>query len=166
MICPGRADAVLILSVLDGVRRTLGLDRGMKELLSLFKRLGWWGALGLSLVLALGSIALAALLVVRWPVDQFKGEAPPLFWERRHPLVRAIGFVAKNIAGYLIVLLGIIMALPGVPGQGFLLILIGLTLINFPGKRRLERRLIRRAPVLKVVNGLRARFGHPALDVD
>ena len=142
------------------------MDSGIKELLSLFRRLGWWGALGLSLFLAVGSIALAALIVVRWPVDQFKGLVAPPFWEHRHPVIRAVGLVGKNIAGYLIVLLGIIMALPGVPGQGVLLILIGLTLVNFPGKRRIERRLIRRPAVLRVVNRLRAWFGHPALEID
>jgi Putative transmembrane protein (PGPGW) len=142
------------------------MGSAIKEILSLFKRLGWWGALGVSLALALVSIALAALIVVRWPVNQFKGEAAPPFLERRHPLVRGLGLIAKNVAGYLIVLLGIIMALPGVPGQGFLLILIGMTLLNFPGKRRLERRLIRREAILRMVNRLRSWFGHPNLEVD
>ena len=142
------------------------MDRGIKDLLGLFRRLGWWGALGLSLFLAVGSVALAALIVVRWPVDQFKGLAPHPFWQHRHPLIRAVGLAGKNLAGYLIVLLGIIMALPGVPGQGVLLILIGLTLVNFPGKRRIERRLIQRPSIQRVVNRLRAWFGHPPLEVD
>jgi hypothetical protein len=142
------------------------MDRGIKDLLGLFKRLGWAGALGLSLFLALGSIALASLIVVGWPVDQFKGSVPPVFWQHRHPAIRAAGLIGKNFAGYLIIVLGAIMALPGVPGQGVLLILIGLTLINFPGKRRLEKRLIRRTSILKLVNRLRARFGHAALEVD
>ena len=142
------------------------MANAIKELLNIFKRLGWWGALGVSLSLAIASIALAALIVVRWPVDQFKGDGAPPFWESRPPLVRGVGLVGKNLAGYLIVLLGVIMALPGVPGQGVLLIMIGLSLLNFPGKRRLEQRLIRRQSVLRVVNRLRAWFGHPRLEVD
>jgi hypothetical protein len=138
----------------------------VKALVDLGKRLGLWGAVGLSLVLALGSIALAAFIVVGWPVDQFKGPSPPPFWERRHPIIRALGLGGKNIAGVFVMLLGFIMALPGVPGQGLLLILIGLTLVNFPGKRRVERKLIRRPGVFRAVNALRTRFGHPALELD
>jgi hypothetical protein len=44
--------------------------------------------------------------------------------------------------------------------------LIGLTLIDFPGKRGLERRLIGRPPILKAVNRVRARFQRPALELD
>ena len=142
------------------------MHSGIKELVSLFRRLGWWGTLGVSLVLALGSIALAALIVVGWPIDQFKGMAGPPFWQHRHPVIRGVGLVGKNVAGYIIVVLGIIMALPGVPGQGLLLILIGLTLVNFPGKRRIEKRLIRRPAIQRVVNRLRAWFGRPALEID
>lgn len=142
------------------------MERWFHELVEFGRRLGWWGALGLSLVLALGSLALATVIVVRWPVDQFRGSEPPRFWEQRHPVVRSLGLAGKNLAGVLIVALGVVMALPGVPGQGLLLILIGLTLINFPGKRGLERRLIRRHAISRVVNGLRLRFGRPALEID
>ena len=138
----------------------------MKALAHFGRSLGWWGAVGLSLVLALGSIALAAVIVVGWPVDQFKGSAPPPFWQGRHPIVRMLGLGGKNLAGALVMLLGFVMALPGVPGQGLLLILIGLTLVNFPGKRRLEKKLIGRPAVLRAVNGLRSRLGHPALEID
>jgi hypothetical protein len=141
------------------------MSGGIRELFHLLKRLGWAWALGLSLLAAVGSIGLAMLIVVRWPVDHFKTDLPPPFLAHRHPVVRGLGLVGKNIAGYVIVILGIVMALPGVPGQGFLMILIGLTLINFPGKRRLERKLIARRGVSRVVNILRGRFGHPPLDI-
>ena len=134
--------------------------------LDLFKRLGWRTTLVVSLVITVASIALAAFVVIRWPANQFKEAAQPRFWDTRHPIIRITGLVMKNIGGYLIIVLGIIMALPGVPGQGLLLILIGLTLVDFPGKRRLERNLIRRPAVARVVNGLRVRFGRPALEFD
>jgi hypothetical protein len=44
--------------------------------------------------------------------------------------------------------------------------IIGLTLVDFPGKRRLERRLLRHPRVLRAINRLRARFDRPPLDVD
>jgi hypothetical protein len=134
--------------------------------LDLFKRLGWRTTLVLSLGIAAVSIVLAGFVVIKWPINQFKGPAPPRFWDTRHPAVRIAGLVAKNIGGYLIIILGIVMAVPGVPGQGLLLILTGLTLVDFPGKRRLERALIGRPAVLRVVNSLRKRFGRPALEFD
>jgi hypothetical protein len=47
-----------------------------------------------------------------------------------------------------------------------LTILIGLMLLNFPGKRRLERRLVSRPRILAAINALRAHFGKPALLLD
>jgi hypothetical protein len=142
------------------------MESWFKSILDFFRRLGWGGTVALSVGLAVGSIVLAAIIVVGWPVDQFKGPTAPPFLERRHPVVRVMGLAAKNLLGYLVVLLGFVMALPGVPGQGLLLILIGVSLLNFPGKRRLERRLIRRHSVFRVVNALRKRFGQPALEID
>lgn len=142
------------------------MESWLTSILNLFKRLGWGGTLGLSVLLLAGSLLLVGFLVVRWPVEQFKGPTPLPFWARRHPVIRITGLIAKNVAGYLIIVLGILMAIPGVPGQGTLLILAGLTLIDFPGKRRLERNLIGRPRVLGLVNRLRKRFGQGALEID
>lgn len=49
------------------------------------------------------------------------------------------------------------------PGPGVLTILIGVMLLNFPGKRRLERKLVERPRVLEAINRLRARFGKAPL---
>jgi hypothetical protein len=65
-----------------------------------------------------------------------------------------------------ILLLGIPLILPGVPGPGLVLIVIGVSLLDFPGKRRLEQRVVGRPRVLKAINALRARFGRPPLVVD
>src|SRR4051812_12807657 len=95
---------------------------------------GLWWSLGISLGLAAGSLALAAAVVVGWSADHFKAARPGL-WEHRHPVVRALGIVGKNVAGVVMVLAGLVMTLPGVPGQGILTMIIGLTLVDFPGKR-------------------------------
>jgi hypothetical protein len=58
---------------------------------------------------------------------------------------------------------GIVLTLPGVPGQGMLTILLGLMLLDVPGKRRLERRIVGRRRILKAINRLRKRFGRPPL---
>jgi hypothetical protein len=62
--------------------------------------------------------------------------------------------------------LGIILSLPGVPGQGILTILLGLIFLDIPGKRPLEARIIRRPAVLSAINKLRARYDKPPLIVD
>jgi hypothetical protein len=58
------------------------------------------------------------------------------------------------------------MALPGIPGQGLLTMIIGLTLLDFPGKREVERRVLKHRRVLAAINGLRARFHRPPLEMD
>ena len=52
------------------------------------------------------------------------------------------------------------------PGQGLLTILVGLLMLDIPGKRRLELAIVRRGPVLGSINKLRARFRRPPLRVD
>jgi hypothetical protein len=126
---------------------------------------GWWGVL-LSLALIAGSMALAAAVVLSWPANHFQEAGRVPFMHQRHPVVRAFGLVVKNLIGVVLLVLGFIMVLPGVPGQGILTMLIGLTLVDFPGKRGFERRLIGKPSVLKVVNGLRARFHRRALELD
>ena len=69
----------------------------------------------------------------------------------------------KNTAGVVFLTAGVAMLV--LPGQGLLTILLGLMLINFPGKRRFELALIRRRPVLKSVNWIRRRAGREPLIV-
>jgi hypothetical protein len=142
------------------------MPHALHETLHALGRLGWAWGIAISVTAAVVSLLLAGAVVVNWPTDQFKHAAPPLFMAGRHPVLRVLGIAGKNVIGLLLILMGIVMSLPGVPGQGFLTILIGLTLVDFPGKRRLEQRLIRRPSVLRVVNRVRARFGHPALEFD
>ena len=123
----------------------------------------WWG-LGISAALAVGSLALATAVVVAWPADRFgSGDGKP---STAHPILRVLGVAAKNLAGLVLLVLGLVMALPGIPGQGVLTMIIGLTLVDLPGKRRIERRILRHPRVLHAMNRLRARFHRPPLEVD
>ena len=119
----------------------------------------------------LGLISLAAfvvtlialpLAVVYLPEDYFvrdrrKGTAP----SRRHPLAWFALAAMKNVLGVLFVLAGLAMLV--LPGQGLLTIAVGLTLMNFPGKYRLERRFVRQSVVRKALDRIRARAGKPPL---
>ncbi len=131
---------------------------------SVLHGVGWIWAAVISVVLAIGSIAVATAIVVRWAPDRFKTH--DRFLHNRPPFVRLLGLLGKNLAGILLIALGIIMALPGVPGQGLLVMVIGMTLVNFPGKRRLELWCLRRPTLLRAINKLRARFHKPALELE
>src|SRR5919199_13507 len=115
---------------------------------------GWglgWGEVALGVALSaltfFGSIAAVTFVLVRLPANYFHSSHGREFLAERHPVLRALGVVAKNLAGVVLVVAGVIMSLPGVPGQGFLTILLGIMLLDFPGKRGLESRLVRRPRV-------------------
>ncbi|HVF51061.1 MAG TPA: hypothetical protein VNA19_13285 [Pyrinomonadaceae bacterium] len=128
--------------------------------------LTWQSALlggALFLITFAGSLALVSYLLVRIPADYFHESHGREFWVESHPLVRWGGIIVKNIFGLLMVLLGIVMSVPGVPGQGVLTILLGVMLLDFPGKRRLEQKLVGMPRVESAINRLRARFDKPPL---
>ena len=112
------------------------------------------------------SLGVVSFILVKLPFTYFQQGHPRDFWSDRHPGIRLAGIFAKNVLGILLVALGILMSIPGVPGQGVLTILLGIMLLDFPGKRRLELKLVSRPKVLKAINGLRHRFGKPALVLD
>ncbi len=74
--------------------------------------------------------------------------------------------ILRNLAGVILVLVGIVLSLPGIPGQGILTILVGLMLTDLPGVRRLERSLARRRGVRGALDTIRAKFGREPLKVD
>ena len=124
-----------------------------------------WGVV-IFLITFTGSIALVSYLLVRLPVTYFQHSHPREFWTDRRRTTRWAGLVGKNILGLIFVALGIIMSVPGVPGQGILTILLGVMLLDFPGKRRLEYKLVSRPKVFRTINQLRERFGRPPLLLD
>jgi hypothetical protein len=69
--------------------------------------------------------------------------------------------VARNVLGVLLVVLGVLMLI--LPGQGLLTLLVGVMLVDFPGKLKLVQRLLGRPKVLGIVNKLRAKRGSPPL---
>ncbi len=123
----------------------------------------WWLA-ALSVATFVATLAALPFLVVRIPHDYFttKKRHPPPFAEQ-HPAVRTTLLVLKNLLGAIFVIAGIVMCV--IPGQGVLTIVIGLTLIDFPGKYLLERWLIRRRSVSRAINWMRKRSGHPPLEI-
>jgi hypothetical protein len=118
-------------------------------------------AVGIWLVATVATLAIAAVIVVKLPPTYFSEDSTG--HAVRIGSWRSPRHVARNALGVVLVAVGLVMSIPGIPGQGLLTVLIGLMLIDFPGRRRLEKALVRRPGILAGVNRIRARFGHPPL---
>jgi hypothetical protein len=100
--------------------------------------------------------------VVRLPADYFVQNGQRRS-QNRSSISHWPRFVLRNLLAVALVGLGIILSLPGVPGQGLLTILLGIMLSDFPGKERLERKIVSYPKVLQALNRLRQRFEKPPL---
>ncbi len=129
-----------------------------------------WGqvlfAVGFSVVTFVGSLGVATVVLVKLPANYFHSSHARDFLVERHPVLRMVGIFVKNLFGLVLVFFGVLMSLPGVPGQGVLTILLGVMLLDFPGKRRVELKLIRRPKVLRAINRIRRKFDRPPLQLD
>lgn len=121
--------------------------------------------LALFVVTFVTSLVVVGFVVVHLPADSFSHSAP-----RGAPQTRSVGqwalVIGKNVLGALLIVIGIILSMPGLPGQGALTVLIGTLLVDFPGKHRFLRWLLRHRQVLGSANRLRQRYGKPPLIVD
>ena len=122
--------------------------------------------IGIFLVTFLANLAVVSAILVKIPADYFNESRQSKFLAKQSPVIRVLALIGKNIAGVILVVLGILLSLPGVPGQGVLTILLGVMLLDFPGRRRFERWIVSSPKVLKAVNKLRKRFDKPALILD
>lgn len=116
----------------------------------------------------IGSIALNILVIavvfVKIPPHYFCRHYQDEFLPNSRWITRWGAVVGKNVAGVVVILIGIIQLVG--PGQGILSILTGLILLDIPGKRPWEARIIRRPTILNAVNKLRARYHRPPLEMD
>lgn len=136
---------------------------------------GFWASLTLGKVLLGAGLFLLSLTVSFAAIAIVMVKIPPAYFSIHHRrdflpdspwLVRWGAVILKNVLGVFLILLGIVLSLPGVPGQGILTILLGLIMLDIPGKRPLEAKIIQRPAVLAVVNKLRAKYSKPPLQMD
>lgn len=127
-----------------------------------------WGKIlfagGLFVVTFFASILLVGVVLVKVPANYFSPNYHREFLPNSPWITRWGAVAAKNVAGAILILAGIVMLIG--PGQGILTILIGLVLMDIPGKRPIEARLLKRPSVLSAVNSLRERYGKPPLELD
>jgi len=117
----------------------------------------------LSVVFFVGSLIAIPFILVRLPTDFFDTRVPRRWMENHHPILRLLGHLVKNVAGAIFLFAGFLMLF--LPGQGILTMLIGVTMLDFPGKRRLEARMIGQPAVLNTINNMRRKFGKPPLTI-
>lgn len=122
------------------------------------------GLTAFSLLTFVASLVGVPYFLSRLPSDYFsRGERAALgIPEGPSPPFRIVLRVLRNLLGLLLVLLGILMLL--LPGQAILTILIGVFMVDFPGKRRFERWVIARPRVMRMLNSLRRRAGQPPIE--
>jgi hypothetical protein len=89
-----------------------------------------WGAGFFALSSALSLVAVTAVLVAL-PARHFREAEASAPWPSA-PLLRAAWRIGKNLLGLALVALGLLLSLPGIPGQGLLTMLIGLILLDLP----------------------------------
>jgi hypothetical protein len=119
---------------------------------------------GSVLLFVLGLIGLPMVLT-RMPADFFSRP------ERRRlglaEQLRPFWFIVlrglKNALGYVLLALGLVMLF--LPGPGLLTIFVALFLLDFRGKRRLQRWIVSRPVVHRPINTLRRRVGRPELEL-
>jgi F0F1-type ATP synthase membrane subunit c/vacuolar-type H+-ATPase subunit K len=124
----------------------------------------WW-LLAAGIAVPLCGMGVMVAWAIVMPADHFirpyrraERAAGHFMW---HMVLR----VLRNVAGVILLVAGMILAIPMVPGPGVLLIILGLSLTDIPGKRALGRRIVRSPMVLRPINALRARWKRPPLQL-
>ncbi|HEU4767415.1 MAG TPA: hypothetical protein VFS77_08565, partial [Pyrinomonadaceae bacterium] len=69
------------------------------------------------------NLGIVSFILIKLPADHFRKNHKEKFWARRSPALRMAAVIGKNILGWFLVALGIVLSLPGVPGQGLLTVL-------------------------------------------
>ncbi len=111
----------------------------------------WLAGIGIaSAVMFIASLILFPVLIVRLPADYFV--ASHRHWLRDHPAFIPF-FIIQNLIGIILLASGVIMLV--LPGQGLLTIVLGISVMSFPGKHRLMRHLFRRKRIHRPMNWIR-----------
>ena len=100
------------------------------------------------------SIAGISWFVAQIPDDYFLStKRQRTKWGQEKPILRLLFLLVKNIVGIFLIFAGLLMII--LPGQGFLTIVTGLLLINYPGKFKLEQKIVAMPSIFKALNWIR-----------
>jgi len=115
-----------------------------------------------SILIFIISILGISWFVAQIPEDYFlSSKRKPSKWQEQKPILRLAVLFGKNIIGVSLIIGGLLMLV--LPGQGLLTILTGLLLINYPGKYKLEQKLVAIPSVFRALNWIRVKANKPPL---
>jgi Trk-type K+ transport system membrane component len=110
-----------------------------------------------------------SLLIIPWiisrlPSDFFRHLRDHKTKEHHHPLMWILLRSLRHFLGTILLLAGILMLF--LPGQGILTIILGLSLLDFPGKKKAKDAFLRRHSVHTGLNWIREKEGKPPFSFD
>ncbi len=121
---------------------------------------------GHALLLSILASVSASLLVVTivaapWAVSRLPSNYLLQRLERnsKQGIWYSLTSVSRALLGFLVTLLGLVMLIT--PGPGVIMLLLGISIAEFPGKNRLLIYLATRPNVLSSLNWMRKRHGKP-----
>jgi len=110
------------------------------------------------------SMLIIPLIISRLPADFFRHQNDRKKKEDHHPLMWILLSSLRNFFGVALILPGLIMLF--LPGQGLLTIILGIGLLDFPGKRKAKDAFLRRHSVHTGLNWIRKKGGKPLFSFD
>ena len=115
-----------------------------------------------SILIFIISIVGISWFVAQIPEDYFLSlKRKPSKWKEQKPIMRLAILFGKNIIGFSLIIGGLLMLV--LPGQGLLTIVTGLLLINYPGKYKLEQKLVAMPSIFRALNWIRVKANKPPL---
>ena len=127
-------------------------------------KIAFWWIGTLSIATFVGTLIIIPILIVRIPADYFKRKKQkPDHFYRRYSSIRILVLALKNLLGLTFIIAGLAMLV--LPGQGIITILIGIMMLNFPGKFALQLRIVQQPTVLGAINWIRMKANQPVLEV-
>ncbi len=143
--------------------------------MSISEKIISWSSMNSDLLFLLGSLSIFILIISVFmmviiisflPEDYFKSENRNLIssvQNSSYPLLKLLVLITKNFFGILLLLSGILMLV--LPGQGILTIITGLVFMDYPGKYKFERKLLKQKGVINSINWIRSRLSKPSLKI-
>ena len=117
----------------------------------------------LSIIFFVVSLIAIPFILIHLPADFFDIRVPRPWMEDNHPVLRVLGHLLKNIVGAIFLFAGFLMLF--LPGQGILTMLIGISMLDFPSKRKLEAKMIGQPTILNAINGMREKCSKPPFTI-
>ena len=143
--------------------------------MSISEKIISWSSMNSDLLFLLGSLSIFILIISVFmmvliisflPEDYFKSENRNLIssvQSSQYPLLKLLVLITKNFFGILLLMSGILMLV--LPGQGILTIITGLVFMDYPGKYKFERKLLKQKCVINSINWIRSRLSKPSLKI-